>query len=87
MSARITDAIEYSSFASAINLYAVKDRDIERLEILTASVGATITCTTKQSGETTRTYHVTQGVPLDYAIRSIASVSGVTLVCACWGDF
>jgi hypothetical protein len=87
MAARATDGIEYNSFSQAINLYAVKDRDIERLEILTASAGATITCKTKDGGDVQRVYHVAQGDKLELAIRSLESVTGVTLVRACWGDF
>lgn len=87
MSARATDAIEYSSFASEIDLYTVKGRDIESIDILTASAGATITGKTKGSVEVARTYHVTQGTPLSLAMRTIDSVSGVTLIRVNWGDF
>lgn len=86
MAAKATDAIEYSTFTSAINLFDAKGRDIESLDILTASAGATITTITKGSVEANRVYHVAASDKLELCIRQIVSVSGVTLVRANWGD-
>lgn len=87
MAARSSDALEYTSFTSAIDLYAVKDRDIEKLEVVAATAGATITCRTKGSGDTNRVYNVAQGDKLELQIRSIQSVLNVTRVRVSWGDF
>jgi len=86
MAAKATDALEFSTFSSAINLFDQKGRDIESLEILTATTGATITVITKGSVETNRVYHVAQGDKIALCIRHIVSVSNVTLVRANWGD-
>lgn len=87
MAARSVDALEYTSFASALDLYAVKDRDIEKLEIITATSPATITCRTKGNGGTNRVYSVAQGDKLELQIRSIQSVTNIARVRASWGEF
>jgi DNA/RNA endonuclease YhcR with UshA esterase domain len=85
MAARSNDALEYTTFTSAIDLYAVKGRDIEKL-VVVAGTG-TITCLTKGSPEVNRVYSVAPGDVLDVQIRSIVSVSSVTKVRAYFGDF
>jgi hypothetical protein len=85
MSARSEDALEYSTFSSAIDLYAVKGRDIEKLEIVAGT--GTITCLTKGSPTVNRVYTVAPGDVLDVEIRSIVSVSSVTRVRAYFGEF
>lgn len=87
MAARAVDAVEYSSFASEIDLYSTKGRDIEKLRIVSASGTATITVRTADSGETERTYTVAQGEELAIQIRAIVSVSNVTKVRAEFGAF
>jgi len=87
MSAPACDAIEYSDFASALDLYAVKDRDVYRVVVLAATEGATMTVRTRASGDTNRVLNVAQGDELPIAIRSIQSVSGVSSVRVEWQDF
>lgn len=87
MSAPACDAIEYSTFSSAVDLYAVKDRDIYRVTIVAASTGATMTVRTRESGDTNRVLNVAQGDVLELAVRSIQSVSGVSAVRVEWQDF
>lgn len=87
MSAPACDALEYSTFSSAIDLYAVKGRDIYGLTILAAVPGASITVRTRESGDTNRVLNVSQGDTLRLAIRSIQSVSGVSSIRVEWQDF
>lgn len=87
MSAPACDAIEYSTFSSAVDLYAVKGRDIYRMTVLAASAGATMTVRTRLSGDTNRVLNVAQGDVLPLAIRSIQSVSGVSSIRVEWQDF
>jgi len=87
MAARAIDALDYTSFASTIDLYAVKDRDVERLVIVTATSGASIVCRTKGSGDNDRTYSVSQGDALPIQIRQIRSVTNITRVRVEWGEF
>lgn len=90
MAAKATDALDITSFTSPVNLLRLPEnteqRDIERLEIVAATVGASIVCRTKGSGDTNRTYSVAQGDKLELQIRSIQSVTNVTRVRACWGE-
>ena len=91
MAARASDAVELTSFTSAVNLLTLPEnrdqRDIEKLEIVAATSGVTITCRTKGSGDTNRVYYVAQGDKLELQIRSIQSVTNITRVRACWGEF
>jgi hypothetical protein len=91
MAARATDGIELTSFSSPINLLKlpenVDQRDIEYLEIVTATAGAAITGKTKGSGSVARTYHVAAGDRLDFALRTIDSVTNVSVVRVVWADF
>ncbi|MEN6535497.1 MAG: hypothetical protein ABFD89_17670 [Bryobacteraceae bacterium] len=86
MAGRISDSLEYSSFTSAIDLYAVKGRYIDSLEILTVSGSATITVAMSDSAAN-RTLTVIAGTVLNSKITQIVSVSGVTLVRANWADW
>jgi hypothetical protein len=88
MSTLASDAIELTSFGSSINLMThavnVQQKDIEELEIVAATTGASIVCRTKGSGTTDRTYNVAQGTKLTLPIREIRSVTNVTNIRVSW---
>lgn len=90
MAASSTDGVELSSFGSSIDILRLPEnadqRDIDSLTIVTAGAGATITLRTKGSGNSSRTYNVVQGDRLDLQVRTIVSVSNVTLVRVLWGE-
>lgn len=81
------DAIEYTSFGSPIDLYAVKKRDIQCLEIAAATAAGTITVT--MPGSTTpRTLTVQAHECLNIRARTINSVSvQVTAIIVYWGRY
>lgn len=80
------DAIEYTSFASAIDLMAVRRQDIQALEIVTATTGASIQVTLP-GASATRTMTVSQGDRLPIRARSIVGVTNITRVRVYWGRY
>lgn len=72
------DAVPYTSFATAIDLYAAHGDKVQALRIAAATTGASVVITTNLSGATTRTIPVAQGDQLAVQARSIVSVTNVT---------
>lgn len=77
-----TDLLEYTSFGSPINLYAVKSAVIRRLTIVAGS--GTITVKMSSSGGVARVLTVAMGDELLGEFTTIDAVSGVTNVRASW---
>lgn len=81
------DAIDYTSFGSAIDLFAVKKRDIQGIRIVTVATTPTITVTVAGEGSSARTLSVASGEFLPLRVRTIESVSDVTRVRVYWGRY
>jgi len=77
-----TDLLEYTSFGSPINLYAVKNAVVRRLNVIAGS--GTITVKMSSSGGVARVLTVGTGDELLGEFMTIDSVSGVTNVRASW---
>ena len=75
------DMIEYSSFVSAIDLYAAKIRPAYILKITGAG---TITCKMGSSAGVARVFNVTDGETVLGEFMTIDSVTGVTRIRAGW---
>lgn len=83
-----SDAVELTSFTSAIDLLrtVTGGKEVVRAKVVTATAGATITCKTKSSRTDARTLHVSQGDELNIALRTIDSATNVTALRIEWGD-
>lgn len=80
------DAIEYTSFTSAIDLMAVHKRDIQGILVLAVSAAATMTVELPDQ-TANRVLTVAAGDYLPIRARSIVEVSNVTRVRVYWGRY
>lgn len=80
------DAVDYSTFTSAIDLMAVHKRDIQGIRIVTATGTSTITVTLPEQ-TADRVLTVVQGEFLPIRARAIVAVSDVTLLRVYWGRY
>jgi hypothetical protein len=83
------DAIELTSFASAIDLLrdVTGGCEVLAIRVITAAAGASITGKTKGSGDVARVFTVAAGDDLPLAMRTIDTVTNVTRVRVYWGHF
>lgn len=80
------DVIDYTDFGAAIDLMAVHRRDVQFVEIVAATTGASIVVSLPEA-TANRTLAVSQGDKLPIRARSIESVTNVTRVRVYWGRY
>jgi hypothetical protein len=86
MAARSIDAVEYSTFTNAIDLFSVYGRDIERVVVIASTDVATMSVKTR-GNTAAHTIAVLQGESIDVQIRSIESVANITKIRVHFSEF